>query len=450
MTWEWDASHFPVRVSRAMADLYPDAAERGFARGVERYGLGLSGWEVRVDDGWVFVRMLPGVPASLVERRERAARGALQGRRWLDDAERWRATERVEALTTLGCLGAVCLGELSTSELVDHLGQVADLVRSGVARHFELHLADMIPVGRLLLVASERSITADEVLARCARLSPASRLTHDAPGSTVIGRLDVDAPQIVDVGALVPEPPGRAQEAPPPWGDAELDRLLDEVAATFWLRDDNATILLAAPVGLLGRALREAAQRLDLSSSVLVEATTSEVVALLTGSRWPSSETLADRAAERGAGRGAPRRHPPPPAPDPPDGHPGPTSRSLTDALLAADALYAQETTHGVGSRTVTGRAVVATTPDEVLDQLGAGTVLIVRATSPAFDPALALVSAVVVETGGPLSHAALAARELGIPAIVGLKEAMTIPHGAWVEVDPVARTVRVVADDHP
>ena len=49
---------------------------------------------------------------------------------------------------------------------------------------------------------------------------------------------------------------------------------------------------------------------------------------------------------------------------------------------------------------------------------------------------------------GGPLSHAAVLARELGIPAVVGARGALTeIPDGALIDVDPVAGEVRIVAE---
>ena len=60
---------------------------------------------------------------------------------------------------------------------------------------------------------------------------------------------------------------------------------------------------------------------------------------------------------------------------------------------------------------------------------------------------ALSIAGAVVVEEGGLLSHAAVIARELGLPAIIGAAGAMdAIPDGAVVEVDPVAGRVRVLA----
>jgi rifampicin phosphotransferase len=71
--------------------------------------------------------------------------------------------------------------------------------------------------------------------------------------------------------------------------------------------------------------------------------------------------------------------------------------------------------------------------------------VLVVRATSPAFNAVLSIAGAVVTAEGGPLSHAAVLARELGIPAVVGASGALDLQDGALVEVDPRVGAVRVL-----
>ena len=66
--------------------------------------------------------------------------------------------------------------------------------------------------------------------------------------------------------------------------------------------------------------------------------------------------------------------------------------------------------------------------------------------TTPAFNTVLAMAGAVVCEEGGPLSHAAVMAREFGFPAVVGARDAMTlIKEGDRVEVDATTGRVRVV-----
>lgn len=65
------------------------------------------------------------------------------------------------------------------------------------------------------------------------------------------------------------------------------------------------------------------------------------------------------------------------------------------------------------------------------------GDVLICRSTDPAWTPLFRIAAAVVTETGGVLSHAAIVARELAIPAVLAVPGAVTaIPDGAVVTVD--------------
>ena len=87
----------------------------------------------------------------------------------------------------------------------------------------------------------------------------------------------------------------------------------------------------------------------------------------------------------------------------------------------------------------------IATTPEQAIDTLEPGDVLVVRATSPAFNAVLSIAGAVVTAEGGPLSHAAVLARELGIPAVVGASGVLDLHDGALVEVDPRVGAVRVL-----
>jgi phosphoenolpyruvate synthase/pyruvate phosphate dikinase len=73
----------------------------------------------------------------------------------------------------------------------------------------------------------------------------------------------------------------------------------------------------------------------------------------------------------------------------------------------------------------------------EELSHMQDGDVLVARATSPAFNAVLPFLGAVVTDTGGLLSHAAIVAREYRIPAVVGTADATRrIPDGARVRVD--------------
>ena len=100
----------------------------------------------------------------------------------------------------------------------------------------------------------------------------------------------------------------------------------------------------------------------------------------------------------------------------------------------------------GVGTTAYRGTARVASSPEEALDRLEPGEVLVVACTTPAYNLVLSLAGAVVTAAGGPMSHAAVIARELGIPAVIGARTALVdIRDGAQVEVDPVAGLVRIL-----
>ena len=61
-------------------------------------------------------------------------------------------------------------------------------------------------------------------------------------------------------------------------------------------------------------------------------------------------------------------------------------------------------------------------------------------------DPLFTIAAAIVTDVGGSLSHAAVVAREFGVPAVVGCGIALEqLRNGEMVEVDGDAGTVRVL-----
>ncbi|MFI0219769.1 PEP-utilizing enzyme [Streptomyces lydicus] len=70
---------------------------------------------------------------------------------------------------------------------------------------------------------------------------------------------------------------------------------------------------------------------------------------------------------------------------------------------------------------------------------------LICGALGPEAAGALEQPAAVVSTTGGPLSHTAIIARELGIPCVTNVKAATEIPSGRLIEVNGTEGTVRPV-----
>ena len=92
------------------------------------------------------------------------------------------------------------------------------------------------------------------------------------------------------------------------------------------------------------------------------------------------------------------------------------------------------------------GPARVLSGPGE-LDRIQRGDVLVTASTSAAFNVALPLVGAIVTDRGGLLCHAAIVARALGIPAVVGCRAATRrLRDGARIRVDGGTGEARVVA----
>jgi phosphohistidine swiveling domain-containing protein len=78
--------------------------------------------------------------------------------------------------------------------------------------------------------------------------------------------------------------------------------------------------------------------------------------------------------------------------------------------------------------------------------QLGDGEILVTTVTNIGWTPIFPRAAAVVTDVGAPLSHAAIVARELGIPAVVGCGNATTQLHsGDRIRVDGRKGTVEVL-----
>ena len=80
----------------------------------------------------------------------------------------------------------------------------------------------------------------------------------------------------------------------------------------------------------------------------------------------------------------------------------------------------------------------------EQIGEVQEGDILVTAATNVGWTPVFSKVAAIVTDIGAPLSHAAIIARECGIPAVVGCGNATTVLHtGDEVTVDGSAGTVR-------
>ena len=275
----------------------------------------------------------------------------------------------------------------------------------------------------------------------------------ELPGTIVSCILHATPPEASDADAAAQHLRGRVPAAE----RSTFDEYLSDARAVMDMRDDNGPLTAEWPLGLLRLALLEAGRRLVVSGG-LVDAehalglTPDEARRLF--DELPPAAVIARREAER---LEASQLDPPPALgpvePEPPlDVLPDPLPQLVgmvqtalhhmgMDGQVAPDPLVGV----GVGTTSYTGVVRTAASADEAIEKLEPGDVLVVRATSPAFNAVIAIAGAVVTSSGGAMSHAAVLARELGIPAIVGAAGALSMPDGATVEVDPVAGRVTVV-----
>jgi rifampicin phosphotransferase len=95
----------------------------------------------------------------------------------------------------------------------------------------------------------------------------------------------------------------------------------------------------------------------------------------------------------------------------------------------------------------VEGRVRVLDAPEQA-EQLQPGEILVAVTTNVGWTPLFPRAAAVVTDVGAPLSHAAIVARELGIPAVVGCGSATTRLHtGDRVRVDGGRGTVEILGN---
>ncbi|MCW8380215.1 PEP/pyruvate-binding domain-containing protein [Streptomyces justiciae] len=121
-------------------------------------------------------------------------------------------------------------------------------------------------------------------------------------------------------------------------------------------------------------------------------------------------------------------------------------SAPLPDAFRLADGKVVAERgggRDGDGGRGVSGGRAVGT----VWDGTGArpaDAVLVVRTLDPALAPLLPGLTGLVAQTGSPLSHLAVLAREFGLPVVVGAADAVRrFPPGSRLTVDGTTGDVR-------
>ncbi len=115
-------------------------------------------------------------------------------------------------------------------------------------------------------------------------------------------------------------------------------------------------------------------------------------------------------------------------------------------ASRSAVADRSSEGLEGIGCSAGTYRGPARVVPSVAeIGRIRSGDVLVTHCTDPGWTTAFSMLGAVVTETGGVLSHAAVIAREYGFPAVLAVAGATRrIRDGALIEVDGSTGRVRL------
>ena len=247
----------------------------------------------------------------------------------------------------------------------------------------------------------------------------------------------------------------RVRAAVPAEHRAAFDELLAEARQMNRLRDERGIYNDMWGTGIARQSLLECGRRLVATGRLdrpehAVDASLDELISMLRGTGGPSREELDERRDWRlnaSLAEVPPFLGPPPSPPPPLDGLPPHAFEAMRALGTAMGELFTPPSESegktivgkAVSPGIYTGRARLVMRPED-MNRLTKGDVLVTSATSPAFNLVLPLVGAIVTDRGGQLSHAAIVAREYGIPAVVGTGRATAdIAEGALVKVDGTA-----------
>jgi len=489
---EWIAltDHFPRPPTAFVWSVLPAAAERGWAAAFDRAGLPMRTVRVHPINGIPYVHPVPLLgpdrptplpPAVLVRmlaavhpalrRCERHARSILTERgvdAWFDE---WFRHDRATWLEKGRALALIDPAVLDDQDLTLHVTDLAEFATDALAHHLSLHLPNEIALGQLLAFATEHHIDPELAINCLTGAATKDLVRPDEPGDwtwRVATHYDVDSPTFGELTNQVPpinyaatdgsEATAAFLEATPPAQRQRAAQLVNSARTGAHCRDDNGAILSLWPLGLLRRALLELGARLAARDQIehpdlALEATPDEARDLL--NRSDLGPTLTARRDARHAVTATaapPRIGAAAPAPDP-KGFPT-HLRELFNAFSAFMSYTEQALAprplrgHGIGSQVIDGIAVVVSDPAHITHVEVAGRILVTATTSPVWLPLIESCAGLVTAHGNFHSHAAIIARALDIPAIIGAIDAVDlIPNGSRVRLDPREGVISIVAE---
>ncbi|HEX5239795.1 MAG TPA: PEP-utilizing enzyme [Candidatus Limnocylindrales bacterium] len=205
----------------------------------------------------------------------------------------------------------------------------------------------------------------------------------------------------------------------------------------YWIDRMSQARMRTLAIRIGRRLVREGSIELEADVEYLSR---HEVAELLVAPRTMRAEVAARRAEhERQRGMVAPHVI---------GGGASATEATATEASAASDGQAAPSLElHGTGASAGVARGPARVTLGlDGLDRIRPGDIIVCPATTPSWVPVFAIAAGLVTNTGGILAHAAVVAREFGLPAVVGVAGATSrIPDGALIEIDGTTGSVRVL-----
>ena len=460
-TWLPDPSHYPEQMTPLSATVWFEAMGRGVHAAARQLRAPFGGFETRLELGWAY-------EGELAPEWE-PDRGAME-RAALELPERWERELRPRVLEINAELEAM-RPELP-ADAAPLLERLWELVQEEWTIHFlvvipALTVAEQVDPALLAgmdnpadeavwdLADAARREAVDDVLRELTPAAALERLRARAAGRRFLRELDlflerfggrarwhelslpreVEQPFLtLESVRLALEAGERPRRAAAPATD---DELVLRARAAYALKelhtyDIDYPGLLATREALLGFGRRLYAEGLldgvdDVWFLERPELTEGGDLRAL----------VAQRRAERERGRVEGVRAY---LGDPPQEH---ERDRVVEGFYgsAGSALQGAGASPGVAE----GIARVVAGPDD-FSRVRAGDVLVTTTTTPAWTPLFPSLAALVTETGGVLSHAAVVAREYRLPAVVGAAGATrAIRDGARIRVDGTTGTITLL-----
>jgi len=463
-TWLPDPSHYPEQMTPLSATTWFEAMGRGVHEAARELRAPFGGFETRLELGWAYEGELE--PDWDVDR------SVLEGAA-LELADRWERELRPRVLEINAELQTLRPDRGSPAEAARLLDRLWQLVQEEWTIHFlvvlpALTAAEQADPGQLLgienpaddavwqLADAARREAVDDLIRDFAPAAALDRLRGTAPGRRFLHELDAylaryggrarwhelslprEAEQptmTLEAVRLALELGERPARAPAPEG---VD---DRLRAAYALKelhtyDIDYPGLLATREALLGFGRRLVGEGLLDATDDVWMLERDELRRALTDTA-DLRTLVAERRQEQERGLAEGVR---PFLGEPPEER---TRDTVVEGFYGSGGTALQGAGASPGVAEGVAR-VVADTGD--FARVQSGDILVTTMTTPAWTPLFPSLAGLVTETGGILSHAAVVAREYGLPAVVGAAGAVTaIPDGKRVRIDGTSGAISLL-----